>query len=370
MHLIHADAMASEELTSYLSNSVLPGTIDLMVQRPNGFYAPYRIQSNHYDTYVLRDKDKSIRGMASIIYRQARIENSPTVVGYATDLRLSWTRDSLRFWSKNFLLALEESRKNHGAQLIYSVVSQAQSHAYNMLFRPRNIRRHYPRYFLIRRFDIVTIHGRWPWAPAAIQGIRIYKAEANDLEELAEYLETKSRPRPLSAFYTPQKLTASLERWPGLSIENFILARTSTGKIIGCVAPWDSSQIQRYIPMQYNGLSQSLDTFLKLTSWSGWTRPLSPIGQALNFSFLTHFHADNPDIVDRLIEESLRQCDSRQFVTFAHFEDDLLFRPPKHYILGRVPFALYAIIPPGDQLPETLRSHDIRGLPAIEPALL
>lgn len=370
MQLIQADATLSQELADYLAQSVLPGTIDLHVQRPNGFFSPYRIHSTHYDTYLLRSAEDQIQGVASIIYRQARFEGGSTVVGYATDLRLTWSRESLLFWSQNFLPALEESRRRHGARIIYSVVSQAQSQTYNLIIRPRNIRRNFPRYFLIRHFDVVTVHGQLPWAPKPLSSIKIDPADERDAQDLCDYLERKNRDRPLSAFYTPEKFQAALERWPDMSLSNFLLARDPQGKIIGCVAPWDSSPVQQFIPAQYNGLSQTLYNGLRATAWSGLTRPLSAVGKALNFSFLTHFHADNPDIVDHLLFHSLRKVPRRHFLAYAHFADDLLFRPPKHYLTGRIPFALYAIVPPGDELPLSFRIQGAAEPPSIEPALL
>src|SRR5690606_23271449 len=80
---------------------------------------------------------------------------------------------------------------------VFTIVGRAQKQAYNAFVRPRTVRRYMPRYHLFHRFRMISVHGRWPFGPSALDTIHVRKANTNDLDSLAEYLRRKKSARPL-----------------------------------------------------------------------------------------------------------------------------------------------------------------------------
>src|SRR6185436_9942122 len=109
---------------------------------------------------------------------------------------VSPTRGAILSWSNHFLPVLESERESRNCKYIFSVVAHSQRQAYNAFIRPRNFRRQMPRYYLFRRFELLSLHGLWPFHDQPLQGIKIRSALDSDFEKLSEYILRKTADRP------------------------------------------------------------------------------------------------------------------------------------------------------------------------------
>jgi len=370
MRFYRATEADSDELKNFYSEVTLHGPIDISNVRPRNFFDQYRLQSSDFETFVLKNNENQIEGLGTIIYRKANIKGEEVLVGYCTDLRIAPTREAILTWTKHFLPVLEMAMKTRGCKYFFSVVVPQDGKAYNALVRPRSSRRNIPRFYMLSRFELVNVLGRLPLASKPLRTIEIDRGDIKDLEPLVQYLSTKSKERNLSFIYTMELMKERFSRWPGFQIENFLIARDHDKNIIGCVAPWDSFEVQHFRVAQYHGFSRTLKRALDLSAFFGLSQSLPALDHSLNFLYLTHLYADNPDIFYSLLYESYEMAKPTKFLTYQHFSNDLTTLPPKAFISTTFPLAVYSLLPPAVPLPEFLRMSLQQFSPDIEAALI
>ncbi|MGE3973946.1 MAG: hypothetical protein AB7F59_05410 [Bdellovibrionales bacterium] len=370
MKIVKATESDAPELTKFFACQILHGPVDIQIVRPGHFFDQYRLQSSEFDVFVLKTNENEIRGMATIIYRKAFIAGNETYIGYCTDLRVAPDRETILTWTKHFLPVLQDAMKERNCKYFFSVVVPQDSRAYNALVRPRSARRNIPRFYMLARFELVTVMGRLPWATKPLSTIDIQRGENKDFEPLLEYLQKSSQERTLSYVYTPELLRERLTRWPGFSIESFFIARDSKGKIIGCVAPWDSFEVQNFVVREYHGFTKTLKTAVGLASYTGIAQALPDLNKSLNFMYLTHLYADNPDIFYSLLYESYEIARPNKSLVYGHFVNHLTTLPPRPFLSTTLPLAVYSLLPPDQPLPDFLRMSRLVAAPDIEVAFI
>lgn len=370
MKITRATPNDTEALSNFFAQQVLHGPVDVKLTRPGNFFDQYRLHSDDYDVFVLRNNAGEVNGMAAILYRNAFINGEVTRIGYATDLRIAPTREAILTWTKHFLPVLQDVLHEKKCQYFFSVVVPQDSRAYNALVRPRSSRRSIPRFYMLGRFELVTVIGRTPWARKPLDTIEIKKAEKEDLDALIAYLDRKSRERTLSYIYNKDLIQNRIQNWPGFGIESYMIAKDSEGNIIGCVAPWDSYEVQHMTIVEYHGFSKTLKRWMDMASFVGLTQRMPKAGEALNYSYLTHLYADNPDIFYSLLYESYELAKPTKSLVYAHFVSNLVTLPPRTFISTTFPLAVYSLLPPDQPLPEFLKMSRLAAPPDLEIAFI
>lgn len=370
MELIKATEIDNDRLLHYFAQASYPGPVQLRMRRMFNFFNHYRLQSDDHVTCILQNEKSEIEAMASLIFRDGFIDGQKETVGYATDLRVSPTRRAIVNWSHHFLPVLENERNRRQCRYIFSVVAHAQRQAYNAFIRPRNFRRHMPRYHLFRRFQAVSLHGLWPFHNKPLSGIKIRSATENDFEALGEYILRQTANRPLKYFDSLDSFRKSIDRWRDLSISNFLLAFNKQGHIIGCTAPWSPERVQRIITETYDQKSQNMKDLLQILSYFKIAHALPKENRELEVRHLTHLHADNPDIFYSLLYNAYQQSGKNEILLYPHFEGELITLPPRAFISADMNFGLYCILAPTDPIPDFLRPRSLQTSPIFEPAFI
>ena len=328
LKLTKATSSDDQELIQFFAESELPGPIHLNFERKESFFNYYRLQSDDSSTYILRNKMGNIEATASLVFREGVIDGQIQSIGYATDLRVLPTRGAIFGWSEHFLPVMEAERLARNCKYIFSVVSDSQQQAYNAFIRPRSVRRVMPRYHLFRKFQLISLHGLWPFHTAPLKGIVVRHASNADLEKLSEYIYFQSSRRPLHFFPTPEAFEHNLERWKGLNLQDFLIAFDRTERIIGCVAPWSPSSVQKITVRGYDANTKNLQDILRLLSVFKVAHPLAKEGTELHLKHLTHLQADNPDILYSLLYHAYRESNPTDILLYPHFEGELHTNPP------------------------------------------
>lgn len=370
MRLVKATEKDNEKLLHYFTQSSFPGAVTIRMRRMFNFFNQYRIQSPDFVTYMLLNDADEIEAMASIVFREAWIEGKKETVGYATDLRVSTSRRAVLTWSQHFLPVIEEARESRGCRYIFTSVAQSQRQAYNAFIRPRSIRRRMPRYYLFRRFQLVSLHGLWPFHEKPLSTVSIRQATENDFDAMAEFIVTTSKVRPLHYFEDAKTFRAALERWRDLYIENFLIAEDKKGNILGTVAPWSSQQIQKVYAIKYDDSARNLKEILHLFSWFGISHPLPRTNSELKVRHLTHLYARNPDVFYSLLYHAFKDSKKEETLIYPHFDGNLLTLPPKEFISATQNFGFYAILSPNDPLPDFLKPSFMAPPPEFESTFL
>lgn len=368
--LVKASDDDNDKLLHYFSKMSLPGPIHIRLRRMFNFFNQYRIQSDDFVTYILQNKENQIEALASLLFREGFVDQNREVIGYATDLRVSPTRQAVLHWSQNFFSVLEEEKIKRNCKYIFSVVPHSQRQAYNAFIRPHNLRRGLPRYHLFRRFNLVTLHGLWPFHDLPLSGIKIRTATQNDFTPLAHYILSKIKNRALRYYDSPEGFRINIERWRDLQIEKFLIAFDRYNNIIGCTAPWSSERVQRVTPLMYDDKAKNFQDILRVLSWFRIAHPIAKLDHEFEFRHLTHLYADNPDIFYSLLYNAFRQSGKNEFLTYVHFTGELLTLPPRSFIAAEIPYGLYCILSATDPIPDFLKPRSLQTPPIFESAFI
>lgn len=371
MRVYRANETDSDELKGLLARFPIAGSVEVCLERQGHYFDQYKLQSENFETFVLRERNKDqAQGTATILFREGLISKKPEVIGFASDLRIANSRKAIVSWTQHFRPLAEDSMKRNGARFLFSILPIRDALIQNTLVRPRAQRRHLPLYRLVRRFDIVTLHGHWPFFYDKLTTIQIKPGTESDIEPLAHYLTQKSVNRPLAFRYSPDFLKARIERWPGFQISNFLVARDKRGNIRGCVAPWSHDSVQKLRIHGYHGFAQTARGALKAASTVRLTTPLPPVGSHLKLQSLTHLYADNPDIFDVLLEESWHRRPVDHVLVYPHFHKLPMTEPPSQFFSSKTPMALYVVTPEEDELPFDLLYNPVEHPPELELCLI
>ncbi|MCB0392556.1 MAG: hypothetical protein KDD58_14805 [Bdellovibrionales bacterium] len=372
MKLRLATERDSEALINFYADSEFTTPIHLKLRKKGSFFFQYNMQSDDFSTYILEDPNEqnAIKAMISIVFRQGIIENELCTIGYVTDLRISSERKVILEWAHSLLPVLRQAKAERNCRYIFSVVAEAQQQAMNAFIRPRNVRRELPRYYLYRRFHMVSLHGLWPWALPPLNSIITEKGTQNDLEDLAKYISLKTKERVPNYHPSTKEVLNSIEKWPGLNIEDFIIARDSKGHIVGCTALWCSIQHEEFIPIKYDSKSLTLKELLHLYSFISSARRLSDVDIPLKFYYLSYLFADNSDIFYSLCFKSYQSVNKDHFLIYPHFEGSLMTQPAKSFISSRVKAGLYCLLDSEEKVPDFLKPRVLSPPPDFELAFI
>lgn len=354
----------SASLADFYKNFTWRGTIEIKLDRGKDFFAPYAIQSDRYLTYALKDEDK-IEGLASFLIRDVLLENQVTSVAFGRDLRISSNRRAILGWSQHFLPVMEEIMHTFKCEYVFSVLSMSEVQALNAFVRPRTQKRPLPHYHLYRRFNMVTLHGRLPWAKNPLPHLRIRRGHSSNLDALVHYITLKSKQKDLSTVWNQNSFFDKLNRWKGLQLSDFHVAFDRKDNVVGCVAPWSSGGIQEFIPLEYSLKAHNFRQFLKFGNYLGWTRKLTmpysktQIESGFNFKFLNFLNAENGDIFESLLWRAFDESRENEFLVYNQIRSEFIYRRPFNWISAKMPFGIYLLLPPGKEPPKFLHpSYD------------
>ncbi|MES3039432.1 MAG: hypothetical protein V4736_16100 [Bdellovibrionota bacterium] len=366
MKVVRTTAVHDADLNEFYQKFTLSGNLEIKVARPCGFSAPYELQSPEFATYMLTDDaEKEIFGCVTFIVFDAPIDGEIKRIAYGKDLRITYQRQVIKEWSQHFAPLLDAVQAEFNIDHIFSILNMTEAQSLNAFIRPRSVKRELPRYHLYRRFQVISLHGKWPWSSPPLPHLHLQAGSEANREQLIEYIARKSALKNLSPTSTPQKVDEVLSRWRALSLDDFIIAMDSKERIVGCMAPWDQSPFQDFIPYKYDSKAHNFRQFLKFGNLFGWTRPLTKpvhrlgIEVPLHFRYLQFLHVDNPDIFETLLHAAFDHLRPTEFLSYVQMRNDIALRAPKNWISGKIPFGVYSLIRPGQEMPSFLHpSHD------------
>lgn len=355
----------SDSLREFYEQFTLKGLVELRPSRPQGFFAPYRISSDEYETYILRGDENEVQGLSSFVYRDVFLQGSVQKIAFATDLRISPQRGPLLEWSQNFLPVIRSVYERKKVVAVFSAMNRKDPLLQNIFLRPRSPKRAWPRYHMYRRFDLVTLHGRFPWHRRPLTGISIVRCDLGLKKKLIDYLVDRGTYYPFATIWDEASFDERLRRLNGLRIEDFWLALDSQNKVLGCMGTWSSRLMQEFRPLSYSLVAHNFRQFLKFGRLLGWTRQLTkPVRSTgfespLKYRYLVYPYATNEDVFDSLLHAAFDHIQPDEFLVYAHTEQDFRRKPPPGWVSASLPYSLYNLVPAELPVPSFLDPGEI-----------
>ncbi|MGE5086965.1 MAG: hypothetical protein ACM3MG_11735 [Bacillota bacterium] len=371
MKLEVAQPEDSKALVEFYKSFPLRGPVEVKIDRDGDFFLPYEIHGEKHITYKLTE-DNKLEGMASFVVRDVFLDDQVQPVAFGRDLRISSNRKAILEWGQHFLPVMDEVSQALESKYLFSVMSLSEIQALNAFVHPRTVKRPLPRYYLYRRLNMVSVHGRLPWAENPLPHLRIRHGSTANIDALIYYISQKSREKDLSTVWDAQSFYDKMERWKGLKLENFLIAFDKNENIVGCVAPWSSGGIQDFIPMQYGLKAHNFRQFLKFGKMLGWTRTLTKpysrlkVEASLNFKYLNFLYADNGDIFESLLWKAFDDAHENEFLVYNQMRSEFIYRRPMNWISSKLPFGVYLLLPPDRETPGFLHPSNERPI-EMEP---
>ena len=344
MNLYQATEADDEELRLFFNKQVLSGYYDYKLIRPHSFFDQYKLTTDDFVTYFLRNDKGEIHAMTSILFKKAYINHQKQTIGYVTDLRVPSPLSTTFNWTKKILSTIGKARQERACHYLFSDLDQSKNRAYDRLWRSQDQDEWVPRYHLFRKFFLVAIYGRSFFFHKPLRSIRIEYAREKDITSICSYLQEKSVGRPLRYSMEPEKLRRRCKLWPDFSIHNFLVARNSQGKVIGCMAPWDNSHLQKVVPIRYHAKSFQVYSTSKTLSFFSITRPLPNEQETLKARYITHGAYDNPDIFYSLLVRAYEDCKNKEILIYPNYVGDYMTRPPRSFISFKIPHGFYCLL--------------------------
>lgn len=352
----------SDKLGHFFSQIATHGLLDIKIQRQVDFFSLYRRLQLRFHNYILEQtndiQNNEILGTASFLVQHTQVADKNIKLSYACDLRVSPQRQAILNWSRHFLPQLQNLIETEKVEHFMTSLSLENQQAINAFTRTKQKRTNKPYYELIRKFNLVSIHGFYPLVFNVNPYIRIKYLDKENHKKFLHYLVEKLKTLDL----VPTAMVTALENYIYESLiysyRNFVIALDAKDNIVGCCYPLSSSYLQDYFPQSYNQQANNFRQFLKFASLlkigRKLTKPFSRTkkDQTLNFQFLHFLFFEHPEVFQKMVKFTYDQSTQDEFLVYTYEQSMFTYRPPIGTIHSESPYALYEI-----RTPDSLDTH-------------
>lgn len=350
----------SVSLNDFFSSIPLQGDLEMKIKRQDDFFSFYNRLGYPYRSMLLEQDKKldrpQILGTATFMFQHRYLKTFEIKLAYACDLRISSQRQAVLNWGQHFTPQLEKLKNEDRVEHVLTSINLSDNQLVNTFLRPRARRGQRPMYELVTKFNLVSIHGFYPFKLKKNKNITAIRAQSTDRPNLIKYLRKKF----LEFDLVPSEYLNDFEKTIQSSLlymwNQFIIAKNPDGEIVGCVYPLASTLLQDYFPQNYTVQANNFRQFLKLSSVLRFGRKLTkPFSrtqkdETLNFRLLHFFFFEHPEVMKSLLTAAYEDSRQNEFLVYAYQDNQFAYRPPKGSIEVSFPYALYEIKNPDPKL--------------------
>ncbi len=321
------------------------GELVLATQRAPDFFSLYQMQKAEPFVYVGDADDGKLIGMCTALVREGWLDGRVQKVGYLGDLRVRFDRS--RAFARFFGEYFERLCTTTGCTQYYTSLLASNRAAINALTKKRASRSKQPHYELMRPFTTVSV--QLTRNPRRTTNVRVSSAAPNDLDAVSQLLAADHRTRPFGYRFDDGELAHRLAHWPGLSMENVLVARDSSGALVGTASIWNPQPVKRFEVRAYGGkmkwVKRGYDLAATVLRWPTLPAP----GEEFRYAYLANVSVKNDDVAvfRALLEEAYRRLHGTglHFFSFDLGAGDLLWPAVKGFMTQKLDFALYGVTP-------------------------
>ncbi len=343
-----ADEHDSAALCELLRRVHLRAALDLTQERDPDFFRLLDMHQGDREVLIAEGKDGRPSGLGSMAVRPGWVFGERTMVGYLGDLRILPGSRTAAVMPRAYRLLLERARDRFGAELFYTVIFDDNQAARSALVTRKGRRREeQPIYSVMTPFSMTNVQFT---LPKGRPSRKITSATDRDLDELVSFLSARSKTRLMGDALDGERLRGRFESWPGFSLESFLLARDSAGRIAGCVAPFDTAPFKRTRVLGYHRHMRWVRLFFDLGAKVLRYPQLPAPGETFRFLFLSHLEieGDDPAILRDLLLEAYRAHRSERlhFLSLMIPRGSRLEAAVRGFTVDRTPMTVYAVTLP------------------------
>jgi hypothetical protein len=306
VHVRPARSDDNDALVALALACPMEGDVGLCVSRAPDFFALNRLEGEAWGAAVAEDEESGeVVGCAAVAERRVWLHGAPSDVMYAYDLKVHPAHrggpaaDALSHWVRDEC----ERRGGPDVPIFLTILAGNRPMERRTTGRVAGVPR-FTRFATVRSHSI-TLLGRRR-LPEERTGLRVSRARAADVGEMAALWKAVARRRQLAPVLDAGGLARFADVAPGLGIESYRVARRADGRIAGFAAFWDQAsfkqlRVTRYSPrlaavrLAFNALAPLFDA-----------ARLPPPGGALRHAtaFNVCVPADQPAVLRALVRDA------------------------------------------------------------------
>lgn len=373
IQLRESTPLDSNALNDFFSSIQTEGKLSMKIRRQIDFFSFYHRLGLKFKNYVFESTrqipqphshnekifslvppeiSSEVLGTASFLLQNRSLYNRVVRIALACDLRISNKRKAIMNWSKFFLPKISELQNQEKIDHFITSINLTESKAINAFLRPRQINNSLPIYELIQKYNLVSVHGFFPFKHSLVKNIKVMSAKESDKEALVKYINSKLKDYELVPEEIQNDLYAYISNSILYSFSHFLIAKDPQGNIVGCTHPISSGLLQDYFPQKYDQQANNFRQFLKFTSFFHFsrtlTRPFSSTNkeQTLNFRMLHFLFFEHPEVLNSLVHTAFHDSVTNEFVLYAYQTSQYNYRPPRGTLHAEIPYGLFEIKKP------------------------
>lgn len=257
---VHLATSADNESILQFFATVVMDTeaLQLYYERRPNFFAFIGQQGLPSVTFLFKNKDDSIGGVATITTRSCWVNGALKRVGYSGDLRVSpqlnpRTRVQWRRMYAELIDRYHSWEDIGHVDYMYTVIMGGNRDATRALLKPGAN----PAYHKIIDFNSINIFAQICSPVCRYLGHRRLKASgydfswatSDDFYDVKQFLYRENRQKQLGTGYTETgegELERRLATWNGFGMDSFLLVRKA-GELVACCAPWSNGDTRRIV---------------------------------------------------------------------------------------------------------------------------
>jgi hypothetical protein len=312
------------------------------------------------------EREGEVVGCVAASARSAYVDGFVTPTGYAGDLKVhpahrgGESADALTRFAADTL-------RGFGGNALPTLVTILEG---NRAMERRTIGpRGLPRMTRFATLEVHAVPFLWPRA-ASTNGIRIDSANREDLDEMGALWRAVAPRRQFAPVLDADRLAAFIDAAPGLSIEDYLVARRADGRIAGFLALWDQRLLKQLRVLGYSRRLSVARTALDVIARMAGTPRLPAVGSVLPSLAALHLCVPcaAPEVLRALLlhAHTVHLQTGQLFLTLALDRRDPLRAALRGLLAQPTYVGAYATTPGG-----RWRGHRLDGLPLhFESALV
>jgi len=344
-------------ILDFMREQHMQAGLSLRFDRSPSYFALLEAHSPDHRTWIATVAGRIV-AVASVVVRPAYLDRSVQTVAYFADLRQAAGRKLAGLWRSLAQRVVSEVRSELGATLAFcSILRDNRLARASILESPLGSRLGLRHFFGYRTVSIV---GRLPRFRGRRGEVQVRPATQGDDESLRQFVDSESRELQFAPVFDRRTWQRRIETWPDFGIDNFLMATDARGGIVGCLALWDSSSVNRIVvgalPWRAEVLRRAVNATAILTR-----RPRIPVGPESHLPdlCLTHLRIANRDpvVFAALLDAALRamrRMRRHATLSLCLYDGDPLWQSLRHTIHSSVAMDLYwmpldgAVAPPSN----------------------
>ena len=298
-----ATAADNDALVALAASCPMEGAIALRIDRAPDFFALNRLEGDAWQVGVAVDADDRVVGCVAAARRRVWLDGAEATTGYVGDLKVhpaarrSGVADLLTAYARDACLAL----CGEDAPVLVTILAGNDAMAHRAR-GPRGM----PvlsRFATLRAAAIPLLWER----RERVAGLSVWPGARRDLPRMAALWRDVAPTRQLAPAIDAASLEAWIDRAPGLTLSDYLLARDMRGRLRGFLGVWDQTAFKQLRVVSYSprlalarGAMNAVASFARAT-------PLPKPGGAIPALAITHICATDAATLRALLLEAYRR---------------------------------------------------------------